>query len=290
MKLGLTIADFTWPNGPAGIAGTLRRVATTAEDVGFARIGVMDHLWQIGVVGAAEREMVEAYTTLGHLAAVTSRVELLAVVTSASYREPGLLAKMVTTLDVLSEGRAWLGIGAGAPLNEPEARGLGLPLPPIRERFERLEETLRICRQMWSGDQSPFEGRHYQLGRTLNSPPPVRRPPILVGGSGEKQTLRLVATYADACNLFAGPDLPRKLDVLRAHCDAVGRDYADIEKSVLLPLDPGPRGRDVGLLLRRLEWLASIGIDAVYGPVPQAHTLTPLDLLGEYVVPAAAAL
>ncbi|MFD6307647.1 LLM class F420-dependent oxidoreductase, partial [Streptomyces sp. NPDC060223] len=240
MNLGIAIADFTQPGGPAGIAGHVGRLARSAEEYGFTRIAVMDHLFQIGIVGASEQEMLEAYTTLGYLAASTERAELLALVTSVGYREPGLLAKMVTTLDVLSEGRAALGIGVGAGFNTAEARGLGLPFPPVAERFERLEETLQICLQMWSEDDKPFDGRYYRLERTLNSPSTVRRPrpPILIGGSGERKTLRLVAEYADACNLFHGPDLPRKLDVLRRHCDHVGRDYAEIEKTVLLPLDP----------------------------------------------------
>jgi F420-dependent oxidoreductase-like protein len=166
---------------------------------------VMDHVWQIGSIGPPEHEMLEAYTTLGYLAGRTSRIQLLAWVTAVVYREPGLLAKLVSTLDVISGGRALLGIGAA--WNEPEARGLGLPFPPTAERFERLEEALQICLQMWSGDESPYRGRHYQLGRTLNSPQPLTRPhpPILIGGGGEQKTLRLVATYAQACNPVPEP-------------------------------------------------------------------------------------
>ena len=202
MEIGLHVANFTWPGGPGAIAEQLTRVVTTAEDVGFGRVSVMDHVWQIGPLGPPEEPMLEAYTTLGYLAARTSRVELLAWVTAVSYRDPGLLAKIISTLDVLSNGRAWLGIGAA--WNGEESDGLGLFFPPTAERFERLEETLRICLQMWSDDDGPFEGRHYQLGRTLNSPQPLRRPhpPILIGGGGEKKTLRLVAQYAQACNLF----------------------------------------------------------------------------------------
>ena len=289
MNLGIAIADFTVPEGPPGIARQVARLARTAEDAGFTRVTVMDHLFQIGVVGASEREMLEAYTTLGYLAAVTERVELLALVTSAGYREPGLLAKTVTTLDVLSGGRAALGIGVGAGFNVAEARGLGLPFPPLAERFERLEETLRICLQMWSKDEGPFTGRHYRLERTLNSPAPVRqpRPPILIGGSGERKTLRLVAQYADACNFFHGPDLPHKLGVLRAHCEQVGRDYDTIEKTVLLPLDPGVRGERVPPLLAELRRLRAIGIDHVIGPVRGADQQAALELLGERVVPEA---
>src|SRR5215467_9091104 len=242
MELGLHLADFTWPAGPQGLGKDLATVAKAAEDCGFAKLSVMDHVWQIGVLGPPEHEMLEAYTALGYLAACTSRIELLAWVTAVVYREPGLLAKCVTTLDVMSGGRAWLGIGAA--WNSEEAHGLGLAFPPTGERFERLEEALQICLQMWSDDDGPYEGKHYRLARTLNSPQPLSRPhpPILIGG-GEKKTLRLVAQYAYACNLLGGPDLARKLDVLRGHCDAVGRDYDQIEKTVSGPLHPGPGGQ-----------------------------------------------
>jgi F420-dependent oxidoreductase-like protein len=290
MKLGLAIADFTVPGGPGAIAGTLREVAATAEDAGFTRIAVMDHLWQVPTVSRVEREMLEAYTTLGYLAAATERVELLTLVTSATYREPGLLAKMVTTLDVLSGGRAWLGIGTGADFNAGEAHGLGLPLPPTAERFERLEEAVQICLQMWSSEDAPYAGKHYRLERTLNSPPALRRPhpPILIGGSGPKKTLRLVAEYADACNLFAAPDLPQKLAALRARCAEVGRDYDAIEKTVLYPLDPGENGSRVNALISQLHRFAELGIDSVYGPVPHTDRLTPLRLIGRHVIPEVA--
>src|ERR671935_387987 len=214
MELGLHICDFTWDGGTPQLAPTLTRIARTAEQVGFTRLTVMDHVWQIRGLGPPEHEMLEAYTTLGYLAACTSRVELVSWVTAVVYREPGLLAKCVTTLDVLSEGRAWLGIGAA--WNEDEARGLGLPFPPTAERFERLEEALQICQQMWSDSNGSYEGRHYQLAETICSPMPVStpRPRILIGGSGERKTLRLVARYADACNIFGGPDeVAQKVDV-----------------------------------------------------------------------------
>jgi len=288
MELGLHIADFTWPEGPPGLAKNLSRVVETAEELGFARVSVMDHVWQIGGLGPPEGEMLEAYTTLGYLAACTSRVQLLAWVTAVTYREPGMLAKLVSTLDVLSQGRAWLGIGAA--WNAAEARGLGLPFPPTAERFERLEETLRICLQMWSDDESPFEGTHYRLERTLNSPQALRRPhpPILIGGGGEKKTLRLVAQYADACNLFPGPELPRKLDVLRGHCADVGRDYDEIEKTVMMSLDPGADGEKVDALLEQLRGLAALGVAEVHGFVPEVASSRRLELLGTRVVPAAA--
>ncbi|MFI9381894.1 LLM class F420-dependent oxidoreductase [Kutzneria sp. NPDC052558] len=286
MRIGLAVADYAWPGGTAD---TLREVAAAAEDGGFASIAVMDHLWQIPVVGRPEQEMLEAYATLGFLAACTSRIELLTLVTAAIYRAPALLAKALTTVDVLSGGRSWLGIGVGSPINAAEAAGLGLPFPELGERFERLAETLEICRRMWSENEEPFHGKHYTLGRTLNSPQPVRRPPILIGGSGER-TLRLVAEYGDACNLFVGPDLERKLNTLRRHCDQVGRDYDEIAKTVLYPLDPGAEGRNIPRLLADLTWLAGLGVDTVHGPVPAAHEITPLELLGRHVIPAVAAL
>jgi F420-dependent oxidoreductase-like protein len=288
MKIGLHISDFTWPGGPPRLASNLGSIATAAEDAGLARVSVMDHVWQIGVVGPPEHEMLEAYTTLGYLAAKTSRVELVSWVTAVVYREPGLLAKMVSTLDVLSGGRAWLGIGAA--WNEAESRGIGLPFPPTAERFERLEEALQICLQMWSDDEGPYEGKHYRLERTLNVPQPLTKPhpPILIGGGGEKKTLRLVAKYAQACNLFGGTELEHKLDVLRRHCDDVGRDYDEIEKTVMFPLDPGDNGEKVDALLEELQRLASLGVQEAHGSVPDVWRITPLELLGERVVPVAA--
>ncbi|HYH31621.1 MAG TPA: LLM class F420-dependent oxidoreductase [Pseudonocardia sp.] len=285
MDIGLHIADFTFPSGPARLAEDLTRIAVAAEDAGFARVSVMDHVWQIGVLGPPEHEMLEAYTTLGYLAARTSRVELLAWVTAVTYREPGMLAKLVTTLDVLSGGRAMLGIGAA--WNEDEARGLGLPFPPTAERFERLEETLQIVQQMWGESEEPYEGSHYRLERTLNRPQPLRTPPILIGGGGERKTLRLVAQYAQACNLFGGPELEHKLDVLRGHCEAVGRDYDEIEKTVMVPLDPGENGEKVDDLLAQLQGMAKLGVQEAHGWVPRVSEITPLEILGREVVPAA---
>jgi alkanesulfonate monooxygenase len=289
MELGVHVSNFTWPGGPGTLARDLTRVATVAEDAGFTKLSVMDHVWQIGHIGPPEHEMLEAYTTLGYLAARTSRITLLAWVTGVVYREPGLLAKMATTLDVLSEGRAWLGIGAA--WNEAESRGLGLPFPPTAERFERLEEALQICLQMWSDSDKPYQGEHYRLERTLNSPQALTRPhpPILVGGGGERKTLRLVAQYADACNLFAGVDLEHKLEVLRGHCEAVGRDYDEIQKTVMAPLDPGPNGEKVDDLLAELRRLGELGFTHVHGSIPDVATITPLEILGERVIPAVAA-
>jgi alkanesulfonate monooxygenase len=284
MRLGVHIADFTFPGGAPSLAADLTRISAAAEDAGFARLSVMDHVFQIRVVGAPEQEMLEAYTALGYLAARTSKVDLLAWVTAVSYRDPGLLAKIVTTLDVLSEGRAMLGIGAA--WNEEEARGLGLFFPPTAERFERLEETLQICLQMWRGDESGYHGKHYTLERTLNSPQALRKPhpPILIGGGGERKTLRLVAQYAQACNLFGGPEVAHKLDVLRQHCEDVGRDFDEIEKTVMMPLDPAPDG-SVDDLLRRLEEMAGLGVQHVHSRLKDVHTLRPIEILGEKVVP-----
>jgi F420-dependent oxidoreductase-like protein len=232
--------------------------------------------------------MLEAYTALGFLAAHTTRIELLAWVTAAVYREPGLLAKCVSTLDVLSGGRAWLGIGAA--WNEEESVGLGLPFPPTAERFERLEEALQIYLQMCSDDDGPYEGKHYRLGRTLNVPQPLRRPhpPILIGGSGEKKTLRLVAQYADACNLFAGPELQHKLDVLKGHCDDLGRDYGDIEKTVMQVLDVGEDGEKVDETVEGLRRLAALGITHVHTSVRGPEPMAALRIIGEQVIPAVA--
>jgi alkanesulfonate monooxygenase len=280
MELGLHIANFTWDGGPAELAPTLGRVARSAEDAGIARITVMDHLWQISSLGPPEHEMLEAYTTLGYLAALTERVRLHVLVTAVTYREPGLLAKIVTTLDVLSGGRAGLGIGAA--WNEEEATGLGLPFPPTAERFERLEETLRICEQMWKDDDAPFEGKHYKLGRTLNSPQSLSRPRpyLMIGGSGERKTLRLVALYADACNIFAGPQAAHKLDVLRGHCEREGRDYDAIEKTTILGIEPTATKADV---LAQLRQAREKGFTVAYVSSKDPNPLAAVDLLGAVV-------
>ena len=290
MKIGLQIADFTWPGGPPRLGADLAAVARTADDAGFEFLAVMDHFFQIGVIGPPEREMLEAYTTLGYFAGCTSRIKLLTLVTGTVYRHPGILAKIVTTLDVLSAGRAWLGIGAA--WNEEESRGLGIPFPPVVERFERLEETLQICLQMWRGDQSPYHGRHYQLERPINSPQALSRPhpPILIGGSGERKTLRFVARYAQACNLFPSPELPRKLDVLRAHCEAEGRDYDDILKTCYFIFDVGEKGEKAGEIVDQLGGLAEMGFQAAIGAVANVWDVTPLEIIGSEVIPAVASL
>ena len=286
MQLGLQIPDFSTPGGPARLGADLATVARTADEAGFDFIAVMDHFFQIRGIGPPEGEMLEAYTTLGYLAACTSQAKLLTVVTGAVYRYPGLLAKAVTTLDVLSGGRAWLGIGAA--WNAEESRALGLAFPPVAERFERLEETLQICLQMWRGDESPYRGRHYQLERPLNSPQALARPhpPIMIGGGGERKTLRLVARYADACNLFQTPDLARKLDVLRAHCDAEGRDYDEITKTCYFVFDVGEKGEKTAEVIDQLGRLAGMGFQAAIGAVAHVWQVRPLEVIAAEVIPA----
>jgi len=290
MQVGLQIPDFTWPGGPARLGADLAAVARTADDAGFEFISVMDHFFQIPVVGPADREMLEAYTTLAYLAGHTSRAKLVTLVTGAIYRHPGVLAKIVTTLDVLSGGRAWLGIGAA--WNEEESRGLGIPFPPVAERFERLEETLQICLQMWRGDESPYRGTHYELDRPLNSPQALSKPhpPIMIGGGGERKTLRFVARYAQACNLFPGPDLARKLEVLRAHCDAENRVYDEIRKTCYFIFDVGPNGEKANEMIDSLGRLAEMGFDAAIGAVANVWELTPLEIIGGQVLPEVADL
>jgi len=285
MKIGLQIPDFSTPRGPERLGAELATVARTADDAGFEYIAVMDHFFQIPAVGPAEREMLEAYTTLGYLAACTSRAALLTVITGTVYREPGILAKIVTTLDVLSKGRAWLGIGAA--WNEQESRGLGIPFPPVAERFERLEETLQICLQMWHGDEAPYHGKHYQLDRPLNSPQALSRPhpPIMIGGGGEKKTLRLVARYADACNVFAGRDEARKLDVLRQHCEAVGRDYDTIYKTVYYAFNTSLGAQRI---IDDLGTLAGLGFDAAIGGVVNVWDVSPVEFIGSEIIPVVA--
>jgi F420-dependent oxidoreductase-like protein len=290
MKLGLHISDFTWDGGAAELRFKLGEIAQRAEAAGVDRISVMDHVWQIGHLGPPEHEMLEAYTALGWLAAKTNRVKLLTVVTAVVYRDPGLLAKAVTTLDVLSGGRAIFGIGAA--WNADESAGLGLFFPPLAERFERLEEAILICKQMWSGEEGPFDGKHYQLARTLNSPQSLSRPhpPILIGGGGEKKTLRLVAKYGDACNLQSG-DLEvaaHKLDVLRQHCADEGRDYDEIEKTAQTRYDLGENGENVNKTIEHLHAVAELGFTQAHGTLLRVSKPGQLDLLAEKVIPAVA--
>jgi F420-dependent oxidoreductase-like protein len=299
MKIGLQIPNFTWPGGPAVIGSKLAEIARTADEAGFASLWVMDHFFQIGSrdramgLGPAEDEMLESYSTLAYLAGLTRKVKLGTLVTGVIYRHPGLLVKTVTTLDVLSGGRAYLGIGAA--WNEREALGLGVPFPPIAERFKRLEETLQIAKQMWSDQNGPYRGEYYQLAETLNSPQPLSKPhpPILIGGSGEQKTLRLVAQYADACNLFAmaGAEPVRaKLEVLKRHCGAIGRDYAAIEKTTLGTVHLGPGQLGAADVIAQCRALAGMGVQHAIFNMPNVHEIRPLEIFGREIIPAVAAL
>ncbi len=291
MKLGLHIPSTNWHESPSDIGRTMFEIVELAEAVGFETIDVADHLWQHPIMGGPEENQIEAYTTLGFIAAHTSRVRLLTLATAVTYRPAGLLAKMVTTLDVLSGGRMMLGIGAG---NYPEeAEGLGLPFPSLGERFDLLEETVQACLRMWQGergDGEPFHGQHVQLGRVLNVPQALSspHPPILIAGSGERRTLPLVARYADACNLPPTPDIPRQLNRLQRLCEQEGRDYAAIEKTVPFGFDVGEDGSNVDNLVNQLRWLAEMGIETVFGWVVGIERLTPLEIMGREVIPAAA--
>jgi F420-dependent oxidoreductase-like protein len=288
MKVGLHISNFTWDGGAPELRFRLGEIAQRAEQAGVDRISVMDHVWQIITNGEPEEPMLEAYTALGWLAAKTERVKLLTMVTAVVYRDPGLLAKSMTTLDVLSGGRTILGIGAA--WNEAESRGLGLFFPPLAERFERLEEALLICKQMWSGDEGPFESKHYHLARTLNSPQVLSRPhpPILIGGSGEKKTLRLVARYADSCNIFAGDigAAGHKLEVLRQHCANEGRNYDEIEKTAQTRFNLGENGENVQQTIEQLHQAAELGFTVAHGSLIGVSKARQFDLFAERIIPA----
>ena len=291
MRIGLQIPSFTWPGGTAVIGPRLAEIAKTAEDAGFYSLWVMDHFFQIRGVGQPEEPMLESYSALGYMAGLTKRVKLGTMVTGVVYRHPGILVKTATTLDVLSGGRAYFGIGAA--WFEREALGLGVPFPPIKERFERLEETLQIAKQMWSGKVAAYEGKHYQLAETLNSPQPLSKPhpPILIGGTGERKTLRLVAQYADGCNLFArlGSDtLQHKLDVLRRHCEQVGISYDKIEKTALSTAHLAPGQMSADQIITECQNLAGIGFQQVIFNMPNVSEIKPLEIFGKEIIPAVA--
>ncbi len=285
MKLGIHFGDFTLPGAPESLGQVLSATAKAADGGGCAVFTLMDHWFQMEAISRAEDPMLEGYTSLGFLAGRTERIRLGLLVSGVTYRHPGLLVKILTTLDVLSGGRAQLGLGAA--WYEREHLGLGVPFPPLGERFERLEEALQIALQMWSEDDGPYEGRYYQLAETICSPPPLQRPRprIVVGGGGERKTLRLVAQYADACNLVAvSPEVvAHKLDVLRRHCDDVGRDEAEIEKTILVlgvnPVD------DVDGFLAAMEPYARMGVELVEIPPQGQDPAGMVARLGEKVVP-----
>ena len=261
MQLDIHVPRFTWPGGPGAIGPTFASLAQTAEAIGVRTLSVMDHWFQMDMLWPAEEPMLEGYTALSFAAAKTERLRFRLLVGGVTYRHPGLLAKTVTTLDVLSGGRAELGLGAA--WYEREHRGLGVPFPPLRERYERLEETLQICFQMWSEDNGAYEGSHYQLAETLCSPQPVStpRPRVLIGGSGERKTLRLVAKYADACNIIGdAATVAHKVEVLRRHCDDVGRDPSEIEVTALIGV---PEDADRDTILREVEAMAAAGTQAI---------------------------
>ncbi|MFE0511347.1 LLM class F420-dependent oxidoreductase [Streptomyces sp. NPDC058964] len=293
MKTAIHLVSFDVPGNASAIAPVLAETAQLAEEAGIASLSLMDHYLQIGGMGLGDVDapMLEGYTTLGFLAAHTRSLQLHLLVTGTTYRHPGLLAKIVSTLDVLSGGRATLGLGAA--WYEREHHALGVPFPPLTERFERLEETLQIVRQMWSEETGPYDGEHYQLAETLNSPQPLSRPhpPILIGGGGEKKTLRLVAKYADAWNIMGDLDtVRRKTEVLREHCDREGRDFDSLTKTLMHLGAPPSDAASTDAFLKDMEGYAALGFEEVhlmpFGPDPRPV----VQYVGEHVVPRLATL
>jgi F420-dependent oxidoreductase-like protein len=289
MRLAVHCSNLTWPGGPAELGPTLAGVARAADEGGVTTLTLMDHYFQMEQLGGPAEPMLEGYTALGFIAGQTSNLELGLLVTGVTYRHPGLLAKIATTLDVLSGGRAMLGLGAA--WYEREHDGLGVPFPPTSERFERLEETLQICRQMWSDDNGAYSGRHYQLAETVCVPPPIREggPRILIGGSGERKTLRLVAKYADACNLFGFEveEVARKIAVLDAHCETEGRDPSEVQRTVLLGTNPLD---DIDGFLRRTEEYAALGVEQVWVSPSATDPVGSVSEMCERVLPRLAAM
>jgi F420-dependent oxidoreductase-like protein len=289
MKIGLQIPDFSWTGGAQSIAAGLRETALAADASGFSSLWVMDHFFQIQMIGSPAEPMLEAYSALNFLAGITQNVKLGALVTGVIYRQPAILVKTVTTLDVLSGGRAILGIGAA--WNEEESRGLGIPFPPLKERFERLEEALQIAHWMWAGNQQPFTGKYHHLEKPLNYPAAIQNPHplILIGGSGEQKTLRLVAQYADACNLFARTGretLIHKLDVLKGYCDAAARPYEAIEKTALSSAIFKGEALDLPAMEKECRVLAEIGIQQVIYNLPHRLTAAHVEEIGRELLPA----
>lgn len=294
LRIGLQIPRFTWPDAPGSIGSKFAEIGRTADEAGFASLWVMDHFFQIEVVGDAEEPMLEGYSALSYLAGITEHAKLGTLVTGVQYRHPGILIKTATTLDVLSGGRAYLGIGAG--WYERESRGLGVPFPSTGERFERLEEALQIAQQMWSSEEgAPYEGKHYRLAETMNHPQAISspHPPIMIGGMGERKTLRLVAQYADACNLFTygGADVIRhKLDVLKGHCEDVGRDYDDIEKTGLGTVNLASDGMSSEEIVAMCREMSGAGIEHLIFNMPNVQEIEPLKRFGREIIPEVAEL
>jgi F420-dependent oxidoreductase-like protein len=293
VKLVLHLSHFNWPVAPDRFGQVLAEIAALAEEGGFDGIATADHLWQHPIMGGPEANCLEAYTTLAFLAAHSRSVRLLTVVTGAHFRHPAVLAKTVTTLDVLSGGRAWLGIGAGH--YQEECEGLGLAFPSLAQRYELLEDALEVCRRMWAGDHGDdrrFDGHQISATRLLNVPQALHRPrpPILIAGVGERRTLALVARYADACSLRPGPEIPAKLDVLRRHCEAAGTDYERIERTCAFAFDPDDGGAATNELIEQLRRLAALGIETVIGRLDGDDPRATIDRLARHVVPVAADL
>ncbi len=308
MKIGLQVPWFNWPGSPENTGSILGEIARAVDDGGYSTLWVMDHFYQVRQgFGPAGDPMLEGYTALAYLAALTRRVKLGLMVTSSFYRYPGVLVKTVTTLDVLSGGRAILGIGAG--WDRLESAAMGVPFPDsLNERMGRFEETLKIVKHMWSGDTRTFEGEYHRLEEPILSPMPLSKPhpPILIGGEGEKKTLKYVALYGDACNLHIGTPLEEfsaqwrdryenrvevltgKLDVLRRHCENVGRDYGEIEKTTLGTIKIAPDAMSADELVELCEGLAEIGIDQAIFNMPNAHEITPIETIGKEVIPVVA--
>lgn len=306
MKIGFQLPYFDWPGAPVTTASKLKEIVEAVEEAGFSSFWVMDHLFQIGgAFGAKDAPLPEAYTTLSYVAGLTKSIKLGVLVTNNVLRYPGVLVKMVTTLDVLSGGRMYLGIGPGGMV-EREIVGYGVHRPPLRERISRLEETLKIAHHMWSDDRTTFKGRYYTLEEPICSPQPISRPHpyIMIGGGGEEKTLRYVARYGDACNLHLGAHpklkgnersymnyrtrrerLTHKLDVLRMHCEREGRDYDEIDKSVLSPMEVSPGALTPGEAVGMCRELSEMGFNYVVFNMPNDHEITPIEVIGEEVIP-----
>jgi F420-dependent oxidoreductase-like protein len=294
MHIGLQIPSFKYPGGTAAIRPKLKEIVTTAEETGFYSLWVMDHYYQIkGLFGEAYNDpMMEAYTTLGYFAGLTEKAYLGAMVTGVIYRHPSVLMKMVNTLDILSGGRAYLGIGAA--WYEDEAKGFGIPYPSTSERFEQLEDNLQLAKALWASDETSFQGQHISAPAITNNPRPLSspHPRIMIGGMGPKKTLRMVAQYADACNIFerAGTEKMQKaLDALKGHCEKLGRDYATVEKTSLGTVHLS--GKDtVDSVLSRIKKLSEMGFSHAIFNMPDVYTITPLETFAKEIIPAVAGL